>query len=239
MDKKRGYVTGIFDSDEKVRNKIKLYIERFERDYKIQFEVYIYELAEELLNTNIEFDIIILDTGLDGMSGIELAHNIRKMDKHVLLVFISACIDYVLDAFRVQAFRFLIKPVTYEQFVQEILDASNVLKDRKQQYLEIRQNGIKRNIQTKDVIYIESQHNKINIHIDGRIIEVTQTLKSVLKNNERHFCQVHKCYIVNLRHYCFRKKYELHLKYGYIIPISRYRINEFEEKYIAYCKNFI
>ena len=155
MDKKRGYVTGIFDSDEKVRNKIKLYIERFERDYKIQFEVYIYELAEELLNTNIEFDIIILDTGLDGMSGIELAHNIRKMDKHVLLVFISACIDYALDAFRVQAFRFLIKPVTYEQFVQEILDASNVLKDRKQQYLEIRQNGIKRNIPTKDVIYIE------------------------------------------------------------------------------------
>ena len=59
------------------------------------------------------------------MSGIELAHNIRKLDKHVLLVFISACIDYALDAFRVQAFRFLIKPVTYEQFVQEILDASN------------------------------------------------------------------------------------------------------------------
>lgn len=99
----------------------------------------------------------------------------------------------------------LIKPVTYEQFVQEILDASNVLKDRKQQYLEIRQNGIKRNIPTKDIIYIESQHNKINIHIDGEIIEVTKTLKSVLKNNERHFCQVHKCYIVNLRYYHFRK----------------------------------
>ncbi len=239
MDKKRGYVTGIFDFDEKARNRIKLYIERFEKDYKIQFEVHTYKLAKELLNTNIEFDIIILDTGLDEMNGIELAYNIRKTDKHVLLVFTSACINYTLEAFRVQAFRFLIKPVIYEQFVQEILDASNVLKDRKQQYLEIRQNGIKRNIPTKDIIYIESQHNKINIHINDEIIEVTKTLKSVLKNNEKHFCQVHKCYIVNLRYYRFRKKCELHLAYGFIVPISKYRIHEFEEMYTLYCRDLL
>lgn len=33
-----------------------------------------YKLAKELLNTNIGFDIIIFDTGLDGISGIEFAY---------------------------------------------------------------------------------------------------------------------------------------------------------------------
>ena len=60
------------------------------------------------------FDIIFLDIELPGLNGLEVAQFIRQIDSEVLLVFVTGHPEYMSDAFKVEAFDFLSKPVQEE-----------------------------------------------------------------------------------------------------------------------------
>jgi two-component SAPR family response regulator len=59
-------------------------------------------------------DAAFLDIEMPKMSGLELAEHIALRDEQVQIVFTTAYKQYALDAFRVQAVDYLLKPVTPE-----------------------------------------------------------------------------------------------------------------------------
>ena len=70
--------------------------------------------AKALLHTYQQgnrFDLIFLEAGMKGLSGLEAARQIRELDGQVMLVFVSACPEYMPKAFDVAAKQFLLKPL--------------------------------------------------------------------------------------------------------------------------------
>ncbi len=75
-------------------------------------DVFCYGSGEELLRSTEPFDILFLDIQMEGQNGMETAARLRKKDRDVILVFITALEEYVFQAFDVGAFHYLVKPWT-------------------------------------------------------------------------------------------------------------------------------
>lgn len=63
-------------------------------------------------------DLVLLDIRMPGLSGLEVAERLTQQTRPPAIVFCTAYDDYALDAFRVQAISYLLKPVKREDLNQ-------------------------------------------------------------------------------------------------------------------------
>ena len=77
-------------------------------------------------------DILLLDINLPGMSGIELAHTIRKYDKKTRILMSTAYTntEFMLKAIELDITRYLVKPVTSHDLFEAFEKASREIEDR-------------------------------------------------------------------------------------------------------------
>ena len=69
-------------------------------------------------------DVAFLDMEMPQMSGIELARELKKIDRNIRIIFVTAYDQYAMDAFRVDALGYLLKPYTREEIRHELEKAS-------------------------------------------------------------------------------------------------------------------
>ena len=67
-------------------------------------EIVFFSSGEELLLSDKHIDILFLDIQMVGRNGMETARELRKKDKNVILIFVTAVEEYVFQAFDVGAF---------------------------------------------------------------------------------------------------------------------------------------
>ena len=103
----------------------------------------------------------------------------------------------------------------------------------------LKDNGKDVYVKADDIHYIESQNNKLVFAMDGRKIINKGTIKSMLEilKDQQQFCHIHRSYIVNLSHIKGRDKNDLLMPDGQKIPISKYRLQHFNEQYRKYWGN--
>lgn len=65
-------------------------------------------------------DIVFLDIEMPGKSGLEVADEIRKSGMNTTIVFVTAYNKFAIEAFKVAAFDYLLKPVAHEM-ISELL----------------------------------------------------------------------------------------------------------------------
>ena len=65
-------------------------------------------------------DIAFLDIIMEGMNGIDLAQEIEKIQPNCHIVFVSGSKEYALEAFRIHASGYLVKPVTKAAIEEEL-----------------------------------------------------------------------------------------------------------------------
>ena len=56
-----------------------------------------------------QFDIAFLDIDMGAYSGLELARHIRSLNLDTILIFVTNYVQYSLEGYEVQAFRYLLK----------------------------------------------------------------------------------------------------------------------------------
>ena len=62
-------------------------------------EIVFFSSGEELLLSDNHTDILLLDIQMSGKNGMETARELRKKDKDVILIFVTAVEEYVFQAF--------------------------------------------------------------------------------------------------------------------------------------------
>ena len=71
-------------------------------------------------------DAVFSDVVMSGMSGLEFAAELRKLCPHAGLVFVTAFRQYALEAYRVHADGYVLKPLTAERVREELDHLSNL-----------------------------------------------------------------------------------------------------------------
>lgn len=226
----------ICDDEKEIREVLKNKIEKYYFPHSTEFSIREYASGEELLEEELnEIEVLFLDVDMPGKNGMETANEIRKVNQEMIIVFLTAYSEFVFESFKVDAFRYLVKPLKDSE-LEEVLQ---VLEDRlykdEDDYLNFQFQNQMYNIRYKDIIYIEGMRNKIWIHCKDK----TYRWRGVLKNleealNDKGFLQVHRSYIINMDKIQRCDSQTVLLEDNSEVPISRYKLDAFREEYVKY-----
>jgi len=157
--------------------------------FKNVFSVENAELALEIYKTK-HIDIILSDIGLPDMSGIDFVKIIRKDNKTIPIILLTAYTqtDILLEAVKLKLVSYLTKPITLDSLLKTLLDAKNEISNSN--IFEIN-NNIKYNIDKKillkddeDLHITASEDRLLNIFIENNNRTLsTEEIKNLLWDN--------------------------------------------------------
>lgn len=78
------------------------------------------------------FDLYCLDIIMPGFMGIEVAKEIRHIDKTAPIIFFTSSPEFALESYSVKAINYVLKPVTQEKLfitLDEVLEQMEAVKD--------------------------------------------------------------------------------------------------------------
>lgn len=233
------FKVAICDDDKKDIQTIKQFLNTYEINYDIDFEISVFTDSRILLhtyNTSGKFHILFLDVEMPGMNGLELAKSIRNIpDKLVKIIFVSNYPEYMQDSFNVQAFQYFPKPLQYEKF-QELMQ--RIITDYKESAvtkLLIKEDGAEELVYIEDIISIESTNSKkkqLCITLKDKKVTV-QGILSDWNNmlGEYSFLSPCRGFLINLNHIHYIKEDDLIMSNNESIPMSRRQEKEIRKQF--------
>ena len=129
----------------------------------------------------------------------ETAQRIRELDDDVLLIFITNMAQYAIKGYSVGALDYVLKPVPYFAFSQQLQKAVNQLARRARHYLAVPVDGGMRRLDTAAIYYMESDGHKVCFYTeDGDFIAPGALKAFEEKLANRPFARCNSGYLVNL-----------------------------------------
>jgi len=151
------------------------------------------------LRTN-AVDLIFLDINMGGLSGIQL---LETTNIHSQVIITTAHNEYALKGFDLNVTDYLLKPYTFERFIQAVekvqnnLAKNNAPNERK--YVFIKTEYRLEKVLLDDIFFIEGMRDYRKIHTVNKKIMTLQTFKDFEKEIPADIlCRVHKSYMVSL-----------------------------------------
>jgi two-component system LytT family response regulator len=178
------------------------------------------------------------------LSGIDF---VKSLNNPPMIVFVTAYSEYALDGFRVDAIDYLLKPISYGDFlksankVKSWFDSSHNDpgdKNSGKDFLFIKSDYKILRINFDDIKYIEGMSEYIKIHLtDSRPVMTLLSMKGIEEQlPPDKFMRVHRSYIVNLTKISIIERGRIIFDGKVYIPVSEQYKNAFQE-YID--KNFL
>lgn len=225
----------VCDDERKISKLLKEKIQRYCFAQNVDWEIHIFESGEQLLKDDwMQFEVLFLDMDMPGLNGLETAKEIRKQNKEILIIFLTAYSEFVFESFKVDAFRYLIKPLK-EQELQETLEAIMQKLCDPEEYLNFRFQNETYSVKYSEILYIEGMQDKMWIYCQHDTYRWRGRMKSLnLLLKEKGFFQPHRSYIINMSKIQKYNSKEVLLEGGYRVPISKYRLDEFKEEYLKF-----
>lgn len=160
-------------------------------------------------------DLIFLDIEMPGLNGFQFLEKLNKPE--INIIFTTAYDKFALNAFRVNAIDYLIKPVDINELKDAVMRTINTFDRYKPELIGKLFTELNRSksckikigfpsvhgidfVNCQDIVYCHSESNYSRIYLDsGHKILATKTLKEIEKLlPENLFFRVHNSYIANL-----------------------------------------
>lgn len=186
-------------------------------------------------------DLVFLDIQMPEINGFDVISRTAK-DKLPLVVFVTAYHEYAIEAFRIHALDYLLKPVDRDLFQQALQRAQETLNSQhqqdylnrltnmiqeqnqqskfKQKFVTIKQGERIFPVQYTEIIAIEAQANYLCIHTVNCDYRMRSTLTQFLEGSGHQLIQqINRSVAINLEHIqeiqrYFKGEYAIVMKNG-------------------------
>jgi len=161
--------------------------------------------ALQILNSQ-QIEVLFLDIQMPSLSGNNL---LRTLNNPPVTIFTTAYADYAPEAFDLNAVDYLLKPFSFERFLQAVNKARTQLQQQKPgtpanasnagspDFFAVKVDGKVQKIFFKDILYIEGLKEYVRLHCTSNrhvTLESLKNLETILPADQ--FLRVHKSYIV-------------------------------------------
>lgn len=181
--------------------------------------------AEVLATPELElYQLAFLDVDMPGANGMVLGRQLKQKCPGLMLVYVSAYLEFALEGYTVNAYRYLLKRDIARTLPKCLDDLLAALTDQRKT-LTVHHNRIETEIPLDQIYYLESDLRQINVYGDvahqpictyyGKIADLPETL---FRNG---FLQVGRSDVVNMAHVCSIRNYTVELKNGVQLSVSR------------------
>ena len=193
--------------------------------------------AFKLISTR-SIDLIFLDINMPEISGLSFA---KSINREIKIIFTTAYREYAVDGFDLQAVDYLLKPISFERFLQAVnkyLDETASVPQadygeitvEKSDYFFVRSDRKMVRISFENIRYVESLSDYIKIHLHDKTIVTRETISNIeAKLPQNEFIRVHRSFIVSVKNIDSFTNECVEIN-GHEVPISRSYKNEVLKK---------
>ena len=193
--------------------------------------------GRSLLESGRDFDVIFLDIQMEHLNGMETAKILRQRKNHSLLIFVTVLKECVFDAFEVEAFDYLVKPLDSGHFKRTMNRIIKSIQQREIKSIVVQRGTSCDVILLAEIVYCEVQGRKIYIHqSDGKITDYYDKLDDLEQRIDGRFFRCHRSYLVNIEYVRGCNAGQVILSQGDKIPVSRLRERDLTHALLRYMK---
>lgn len=190
----------IVEDNPEVREQLIGYVHRYERQYGKMFELTAFADGDEIVSDyRAVYDIILLDIQMRRMDGMAAAEAIRKVDRDVILIFITNMAQFAIRGYAVDALDYVLKPVPYFAFSRQLQKAVERLRRRQKTFLTVPVEGGLRRVDVATLYYLESEGHYVRLYTeDGELLTAGSLKAYGEKLANKPFVRCNSGYLVNL-----------------------------------------
>jgi two-component system response regulator AlgR len=159
-------------------------------------------------------DIVLLDVRMPGMDGIEAAQHLSSREEPPAIIFCTAYDEYALEAFKVDAVGYLMKPVRSEDLsaalqkatrlnksqVESLNQAAKALESRRRSHISAKTHKGIELVPIDDVRYFRADQKYVTVrHSSGELL-IDETLKMLEDEFGDQFVRIHRNSLVAVKY---------------------------------------
>ena len=245
------YLTALCDDEPAELNKAEKILNDYEQEHpEVDFIIERFESADELLyrieDKKYAPDLIFMDIYMPGPGGVsdslgmEAAKKLRDMRSRAKLVFLTTSREFALEAFDVEAYQYLLKPISQERLFSALDRFLESEEEERKRYILLKREGRFVKVAVNDIIYCEAQGKTQCLHyVDGGECRQRMTLMELyeLLSSYQEFVKIGAAFIVNLEYVDSLSAQDICLTDGRKIYLPRGAYKGLREQYFNYfCK---
>lgn len=229
MDRKK---IALCDDDQKDLLAFSDQILHYCREREIDVDLNCFLSAQELLDGITGFDIIFMDIYLKDANGLKMIEQMRRKIPDTPVVFLTSSREFAIDAFRVNALHYLVKPLSQAELETALercfamiraADPHSRIETERAKTLTVKiiKDPIPAVIRMQDIQYIEVFRKISVIHTKKSEFETYASLNSIYEQLDDSFLRVQRSFIINMEAIEALTGESVMLNGGVQIPVSR------------------
>lgn len=191
----------IVDDEEPARGELR-YLLAAHPEVEVVAEAATAREALELLASRARYDVIFCDIELPGLSGLDAARLVADRPDPPAIVFVTAHAGYAVDAFAVEAFDYLVKPVEparLAQVVSRLVATRRREPDDPVEKVPVVSGGKTTLLDYDEIHFARADGDYSRVHTYDRAYLSTSSLRELEEAlPSSRFARIHRSYLVNL-----------------------------------------
>lgn len=181
---------------------LRAYFSRYTEEYHTTFTITHFLSAEVFLNRyRPVYDLVLMDICLPRTSGMDAAAQLRRVDQSVPIIFVTNMAQFAVKGYEVDAFDFVVKPVSYANFALKIHRLMGKLAARREGEVLVTQSDHMIRLPASQIKYIEISGHRMVYHTTGGEVNAYGNLKEAeAALDPAIFARCNSCYLVNLNY---------------------------------------
>jgi two-component system response regulator AlgR len=191
----------LVDDEAPARARLRRLIDELGADYEVVGEADNGEAAVAVAS-KIDADLILLDQKMPGLSGLETAAALARLEPPPAVVLVTAYPEYALDAFAHNVADYLLKPVRRER-LQATLERLPLTtrpqraqqappQDAHRRHLSAYYRGGVQTVPIDEVLYLLAEQKYVTVrHLGGRML-IDESLRSLEQEFPQVFVRIHR-----------------------------------------------
>ena len=227
----------VVDDMQKDRDQIVSLVQDWLKAHQLKARISEFGSGEEFFRsyTPGEYDLLLLDQYMDGMTGMDMACRIREKNDSCPLVFITSSDACAVSSYEVRAAYFLLKPVTAKGIDRMMQRCMEELGSKKRSVTVISNRAPVR-IRLDNILWINTEKNHLIFHTDGGLVKTYMTFENLetLLENAGQFLMCYKGCMVNMDRIAKAEEDSFLMENGDRPQIRRRGRKEIQQQYFDY-----
>jgi DNA-binding LytR/AlgR family response regulator len=175
-------------------------------------------------------DLLFLDIHLPKVSGLDF---LKSLPKSPLVILTTAFPDYALESYEYNVVDYLLKPFSFQRFVQSVMKFSALQESTNQldkNFVVCKSGTDMIKVEFSSILYIEGYGDYTKIHLENEVIISNKPLREWKDELPVSFIQIHKSYLINFNSFSKLSTGVVVLKNGANLPLGRAYKEAFKNK---------
>ena len=228
----------VCDDSRELLEKVEKDLHEYENVRNTPVTVHTYTNAVDLLDglKKTDYDILILDIIMPGFTGMQAAHEIRKFNEEIKIIFLTSSKEFAIESYSVGAYYYLLKPVLNEKLFSVLDKVVSEITSKQESCVIYTHMGIV-NIPFAKIECLEVYNKHLVFHLSDGSTKETRGALTDYENvflERKEFLKIHRSYILNMDYIHSIEAGEITTYSGKIFPVSRLLAKDIKEHYMNY-----